>query len=111
MKMQELQKKHGWSWMDGTYGISVGQSIDWIQIRRSLFNTVTPKGQHLVLTEGTALSPSGRLFMAAQGIQDDELDFMGVGECSERLLQDYAGSAFAANVCFVVILAALLCTR
>ena len=65
----------------------------------------------MVLTKGIALSPSGRLFMAVQGMQDDELDFMGCGECSEHRLQDYAGNVFAANGCFIVILADLLCNR
>ena len=101
------QNKEGWNWKLDTVALSVGQSLLRQQIRDNCFNTVTPTNQHLVLTKGHAVIPSGRLFLALQGIQEKEFKFMALGKFAERLQQDVAGNAFTANVCIVVILSAL----
>ena len=102
------QNKEGWNWKLDTVALSVGQSLLRQQIRVNCFSTVTPTNQHLVLTKGHAVIPSGRLFLALQGIQEKEFKFMALGKLSETLQQDVAGNAFTANVCIVVILSALL---
>ena len=73
-----------------------------------MFPTVTPTGAFLVLLDGDAHRTSGALSLALQGVQDSEMQFMGMDKLKSRLQQDCAGNGFTASVCLACILAVLL---
>jgi site-specific DNA-cytosine methylase len=109
-KMLEARKKHGWDWTCDTLVLSAGQSIEFMQCCEEIFPTITPTGAFLVLEDGEAHRPSGKLSLALQGVQQSEATFMGMDSLSDTLQQDFAGNGFTANVCLAFLLAVLLST-
>ena len=107
-KLAEVKKKHGWNWKEDTLVLSAGQSIDFMQCCNEIFPTITPTGTFLVLLDGDAHRPSGALSLALQGVQDSEMQFMGMDKLGSRLQQDFAGNGFTASMCLAFILAVLL---
>ena len=65
-------------------------------------------GAFLVLLGGEAHRPNGALSLALQGVQDSEMQFMGMDKLSSILQQDFAGNGFTASMCLAFILAVLL---
>ena len=88
--------------------LSAGQSIGFMQCIKEALPTITPTGTFLVLLGGGAHRPSGALSLALQGVQDSEVQFMGMDKLSSRLQQDFAGHGFTASTCLAFILAVLL---
>ena len=109
-KMLEARKKHGWDWTCDTLVLSAGQSIEFMQCCEEIFPTITPTGAFLVLEDGEAHRPSGKLSLALQGVQQSEATFMGMDSLSDTLQQDFAGNGSTANVCLAFLLAVLLST-
>ena len=88
--------------------LSAGQSINFMQCYEEIFPTITPTGAFLVLLGGEAHRPSGALSLALQGVQDSEMQFMGMDQLSGKLQQDFAGNGFTASTCLAFILAVML---
>ena len=88
--------------------LSAGQSIDFMQCCKEISPTITPTGAFLVLLDGDAHRPSGALSLALQGVQDSEMQFMGMDKLKSTLQQDFAGNGFTASMCLAFILAVLL---
>ena len=107
-KLSEVKKKHGWNWKEDTLVLSAGQSIDFMQCCKEIFPTITPTGTFLVLLDGDAHRPSGALSLALQGVQDSEMQFMGMDKLSGKLQQDSAGNCFTASMCLAFLRAVLL---
>ena len=62
----------------------------------------------MILLDGEAHRSSGALSLAFQGVQDSEMQFMGLDKLSGILQQDFAGNGFTASVCLALMLAVLL---
>ena len=90
--------------------LSAGQSINFMQCNHEIFPTLTPTGTFLILLDGEAYRPSGKLSLALQGVQDSEMHFMGMRRLSGTLQQDFAGNGFTANMRLAFLLAVLLNT-
>ena len=66
-KVLEGRKKHGWDWTRDTLVLSAGQSIEFMQCCKEIWPTITPTGTFLVLVNGEAHRPSGKLSLVLQG--------------------------------------------
>ena len=63
---------------------------------------------YLVLQQGEAKLAKGPLCLALQGIGTEEVEAFSLLLEEDGLLRQLAGNAFCANVCLVVLIAALL---
>ena len=79
-----------------------------MQCYKEIWPTITPTGAFLVLEDGEAHRPSGKLSLALQGVQKSEATFMGMDSRSGTMQQDFAGNGAIANAWLAFLLAALL---
>ncbi len=89
----------------------VGNSINWMGLRRWTFACVQPNQTYAALQHGKVSVVGAAVLLALQGIQTPELSAFRFEEDmrkSPKLLQDLAGNAFTANVLAGFLVAGLL---
>ncbi len=101
-------KKDGWNWHSDTLAATVGQSPAFMTVRKDVFPNLVPSAPLVLLRKGKPSLASGLLCLALQGIQQREVEFLGLSAATDDLQRDLAGNAFTANVCFANVLAVIL---
>ena len=94
-------------WRNEVFACNMGQSIDRCTITRHL-PCILPRSLHLICATGSLVVVDGSLALAAQGIQDRELEAFSLKELPPHRQFNLAGNAFAANVCLTFLIAAMV---
>ncbi len=94
-------------WRETALMCNVGANVHILQPRALCSPCVCLGMKYLLLLNGKAyVDPP--IFLALQGIGQDEVQAFGLGSLTEREQKDLAGNAFSANVCLAFLLAALV---
>ena len=86
--------------------VTTGRSVDWTSVRSDLFPCLLPTVKYTLFRYGQACDATSRLCLSLQGVEDQEIEWLGIAEMSSTRQRDFAGNMFTANVltaCWVAV--------
>ena len=86
--------------------VTTGRSVDWTSIKDDLFPCILPTMKYTLLRRGSACDATSKLCLALQGVEDLEIEWLGISHHSSAKQKDFAGNMFTANVltaCWVAV--------
>ena len=88
--------------------VTTGKSVDWTSVRSDLFPCLLPTMKYTLLVKGSIASATSKLCLSLQGVEDQEIEWLGISELSSSRQQDFAGNMFTTNVLTACWVAAAL---
>ena len=110
MRLASLKKKGKVpDWREAILVFNADESAHRLAVGINHFPCVQPTRLHILAWQGKLVKADGRLCLAVQGIQPNELAaFPALSKQTSKRQQSWAGNGFTANVCASYILAAAI---